>query len=803
MERGSIMLEPAEFPVILSPNLGCPEIVCADDLRAGKTVRLIVASQGDGLARPPDKMLAKMVYLRPCDGKPPAEIPLQIKEPAQEITDWNLLSDFPNLEATREMISDELHYNILGDPTRYWRVEGVIDLGNKGANNFPRLFDLVLKDKSSGREKVNYHAVQIVEQFPEQVKFIHLTDLHLSQRNDEILPEVLTARSEMTRRCIENRYVNFNENLRAFIKRANEMKHLDFVVITGDLVDYAFPGWDAGRDESENNWKTFVNIVTGGGKEKDRGNLGFRVPIFTSTGNHDWRLYPYDPKIHCEIFGLDKRIIKGYKYKYFDSREYPDSEEAKTARQFLSEASRQLRTGALGQGAITRVKTRAGQMMASRVTPWLLPAVTAAGLGGAGLITAQRVLWVILLGAEVPIMLTKGLVGRQARRLADFLVSNPLLAEAKALHYYLRHINPYFDYAFRYGRHSFVVMDTGTDVLTGDLLDGKGVRKLKHMSIEDNILGGSPDSMAFDSRQKYYNWSQIVWLERVLSTCNQQDYDGRTFVFLHAPPFNPPRRPMCRRIELRESERKDPYSSWIPECDCNLTFGTVNHYLRQFLCLCMGYREGELSTEVIKPTVRKVDIVFSGHAHTNIEFRVAEQWSQQESEHVIRVYCDAYSAAPPDKRDAQWPPTPLIVQTGACGPGGARAKNQTAGRGARHAGTENQTGARGARDAGTKNQTVTCGEGDPGTENQTGAREPESSHRVQKPPYYRLVRIDRQGRISDFSALDGEGKAVGWSDPIQRRTLGERLKSVRKTWRRWFGCQWCSVQKRWMRCTCG
>jgi hypothetical protein len=754
------MLESKEFPLILSPNLGCPEIVCAEALQAGGTFRLIIAMQDGGFSRSADRILGGTLFLRSSYG-PAREIPVQVAGQPQEIVEWNLLSSFPDVAATREMISSELHYNVLGNQTRYWKLEGSIAPrgraapANKNKKVSTGLFDLVLKDKASGQERVNHHAVQVVERFPSEARFIHLTDLHVAQRNDEILSEVLTARSEMTRDSIRQQYVNFNENLRAFIRRANEMARegqLDFVVITGDLVDFAFPGWDASRDQSENNWKTFVHIVTGGGKEGYRGNPGIQVPIFTSTGNHDWRLYPYDPKLHCDIFGLEKRIIQGYRYRYFDSSEYPDSNEARAARQFLSEASGQLKTGILGQGTVTKMKTAVGRMAASRVIPWVLPVLGVAGLGGAALqvggaspIAPEWLFWTVLAAVvEGPLLIAKGFVKRWACRFADFIVSNPLLAEPRALHYYLRHINPYLDYAFRYGDHCFIVMDTGSDVLTGDLLDGKRIWKLKRMSIKDNILGGSPDSRAFDSQRKYYNWSQIVWLENVLAACNRHDGNGRTFLFLHAPPVNLPRRLGHKGLKLREAEReKTEKHAWINECDCNLTFGTVNHYLRQFFYLCMGYCEGELGAEEAKPGVRKVDVVFCGHAHTNIEFRIAKEWIREDGAHAIRIYCDAYSRIRAADRDGPWwhKHTPLIVQTAACGLQGPRAE---------------------------------------------------------KPPYYRLVHIDGTGQISDFSSLDREGAAVGWSEPYSVRTLGQWLALTLATCLRWFGRCWYSVQKRWV-----
>lgn len=753
------MLESEEFPLILSPNLGCPEIISAEALMARRTIRLVVATQQSGLRGPPDRILGGALHLRSCS-EASWQIPLQVAGPPQEIPDWNLLTSFPSLEATREMISSELHYQILGDQTRYWRVDGRIEPAHlasrphEDGKAFPELFDLVLEDESSGQEKVNYHAVQIVARFPTEARFIHLTDLHVSQRNDEILDEVLMAKSELPRDRLRQQYVNFNENLRAFIHRANALAdegELDFVVITGDLVDYAFPGWDANRDESENNWKTFVNIVTGGGKEPSRDNHGINVPIFTSTGNHDWRLYPYDPKIHCRAFGLDRKILRGYHYAYFDSRDYPSSDLARTARGLAGVAHR----------TAAKVKTAVSSLAANRVIPWIFHMVAILGLGGVGLRRGQWQYGVILVAVEGLLLLGSRFIRRWTRWLADLAVSNPLLAEARALHYYLRHVNPYFDYAFRYGRHSFIVMDSGADVFTADLLDGKQAETLKRMSKKDNILGGSPDSRAFDSQRKYYNWSQIVWLENVLAMCQQHEDDSRTFLFLHAPPLNPPKRPRSTWIEFRESERKKNHfwldesnstlrcgtvnrclrqllylgkkkNPWISEFDCNLTFGTVNHYLRQFLYLCMGYCEGELGTERVEPRVRKVDIVFCGHAHTNIEFRIAKEWIRQYQEHAIRVYCDAYSQTRAQHPSGDWWPkhTPLIVQTAACGLKGANAET---------------------------------------------------------PPYFRPVYVDSGGQIRSFGAKDGNNHDVPWSGLYSPVTLGQLIVSGLKTCRRWLG----------------
>ena len=212
------------------------------------------------------------------------------------------------------------------------------------------------------------------------------------------------------------------------------------------------------------------------------------------------------------------------------------------------------------------------------------------------------------------------------------MVDNPIHAEAKSLHYYFKHINPYFDYAFSFGNHHFVLMDTGADVAA---LRAENLRKtvkpkyLKKLSMQDNFIGSSPDSMAFDDRQSCYNWEQIIWLDKVLSAASRKKriaMKGRTFICLHAPPVNYDIHYHDKLEELRESKLKEKneistfieteeepgiipemmlkiidYIPYIPQklgykrknndkC-LNLTYGTANHYLSQFFFMCMGYRE--------------------------------------------------------------------------------------------------------------------------------------------------------------------------------------------------------------------
>jgi hypothetical protein len=314
---------------------------------------------------------------------------------------------------------------------------------------------------------------------------------------------------------------------------------------------------------------------------------------------------------------------------------------------------------------------------------------------------------------------TKAITDWLVQERVKLIMDNPLYADPMALNYYLKHINPYLDYAFSWGKHSFIVMDTGADAVCGSFQDRKGLRNIKKMSFVGHILGGSPDSIAFDSEHTHYNWSQIVWLEKALAALNpvaspqsgkespqrtNTDARGeRTLLFLHAPPVNVPYDIQYVRDHLWESRRNGSKASWISKREHNLTFGTINHYLSQFFYLCLGFRESDISSGKADKVFGRVDLVFSGHTHRNIEFRI-----DKDEEHRIRIYADPYSERLAEsqrgREDAEswWEAhRPIMLQTAACG---FRGKHD------RH------------------------------------------------PPYYRRVAIGPEGEISDFGVWNLEGK---------------------------------------------
>jgi hypothetical protein len=560
---------------------------------------------------------------------------------------------------------------------------------NRTENGLPTLYDLVLINQSSCREQINYHAVQFVETFHQGCYFVHLTDLHLARRNDDILAEVLSDKTDREPSEIREKYINFNKHFREFVKAANKMREdreLHFVVITGDIVDFAFCGWEPDGNEAENNWKTFIEIVLG--EPEPLGSEispGIRVAIFTSTGNHDWRTWPYDPHEwkRYRTYGLEENEMKNCRFSSFDAVRHGKKRE-KLEAEMMRDVTKRYNLGAfttfpsrvapprlpgfmyLVLPAIWTVLLKLPQWVANTLQSWFLVALTAF-TGWVGLSLPQRLETIGLAAVPTGLRLLAEICMRCAIR---YVVDFPIYADSMALQYYLKYVNPYLDYAFKWGKHSFIVMDSGSDVFTGSFLDEKDLSDIKRMSVEDNILGGSPDSRGFDSSHLYYNWSQIVWLENVLAAIKQQeeeDEPGRTVIFVHAPPLNVEYSKQWVMRSLWESSRNNRQERRIPKKEYDLTYGTLNHYVGQFLFLCLGYPPSHEfhPDEQDEPTYNAVDIVFSGHAHRNIEFRL-----EIGGDEGIRIYSDKYNEllSPPSPGPVPPKPNgPFVVQTAACG----------------------------------------------------------------------------------------------------------------------------------------
>ena len=228
----------------------------------------------------------------------------------------------------------------------------------KDSNRDFLLFDIVHDIPNLSENKVNYHSIAIYDKDWNDFNFIHASDFHIARRNDFILhflrenirskinridskvkklskidKFVLTRDFEFKEEFQEDRYeelrtakYNFNYNLRKLIEFANNSaseRNLDFMFMTGDLIDYL--NIARGNFQYKNNFHVFLDILLGlnkglekppflGSDDEFVNKREILVPIFTTIGNHDYRKEHYGMRfgqIH-KIFGMTHSDVKGY-----------------------------------------------------------------------------------------------------------------------------------------------------------------------------------------------------------------------------------------------------------------------------------------------------------------------------------------------------------------------------------------------------------------------------------------------------------------------------------------------------------
>ncbi len=317
-----------ELPRILSPNLGCPIILPPEELHsAGLDV---VTAEGENSSAGQLRLVARPSF--PGEGE---EFSLELRD-REELTERTLPTQFQRVEETRFLISTVLHSFIFAGKARFFRYRAKVispvsgkALRRVGNELRPTLYDLILKKGEQELGSV-FHAL-CLRPGNRGLRFAHLTDLHIALRNDlydDNLSETITYSASQggSGAASESHFNNFNDNLRLFIRYANELAdrgELDFVLIPGDLVDFLSHGFHEREDYGDNNLQVFRNLILGAGNEVHRPqpNPGLKVPVFTSTGNHDWRFFPYDVAVHQ--FGLrgEKEVAKQFDLFWADEQE--------------------------------------------------------------------------------------------------------------------------------------------------------------------------------------------------------------------------------------------------------------------------------------------------------------------------------------------------------------------------------------------------------------------------------------------------------------------------------------------------
>jgi predicted MPP superfamily phosphohydrolase len=101
-------------------------------------------------------------------------------------------------------------------------------------------------------EKINYswpHAVSIIEQDPAEFRIVQLTDIHIGKAYNTI---------------------DEQQRLQSIIKVLNTVVHPDFIILTGDSVD-----WDK-QNENQNFYTELQSVL-----------IHCDAPVFTTLGNHE------------------------------------------------------------------------------------------------------------------------------------------------------------------------------------------------------------------------------------------------------------------------------------------------------------------------------------------------------------------------------------------------------------------------------------------------------------------------------------------------------------------------------------
>jgi hypothetical protein len=149
------------------------------------------------------------------------------------------------------------------------------------------LYDLALRLPHGRFHTLAPHALYARRDW-QNFGFIHATDLHVSRRVEAFRSSLRAAGQARSVRVMTNP----NDSLRALIRYANALHargQVDFILATGDLVDYVFENDDPRTGGG--NFSFLQRLLLGEAPSPDPEGVAseeLKVPIFTSLGNHDY-----------------------------------------------------------------------------------------------------------------------------------------------------------------------------------------------------------------------------------------------------------------------------------------------------------------------------------------------------------------------------------------------------------------------------------------------------------------------------------------------------------------------------------
>ena len=167
-----------------------------------------------------------------------------------------------------------------------------------------KLYDIAVKGDDGQWHVVGPHAVYYRASWS-TFGVAHTTDLHISRRIDAFRPKL----RELGRNEAADRLYNWNDRFRGFIRYANllhDQGKLDLILATGDIIDYQTENTE-GDEAAGGNAAFMRDLLLGRAPGPDFPDVEeLRVPIFLTTGNHDYRRYPYPLIWELDVIGPNK-----------------------------------------------------------------------------------------------------------------------------------------------------------------------------------------------------------------------------------------------------------------------------------------------------------------------------------------------------------------------------------------------------------------------------------------------------------------------------------------------------------------
>lgn len=154
------------------------------------------------------------------------------------------------------------------------------------------LYDVAVLKPDGGFQVIAPHCLYFRSNW-QDFGIAHTTDIHVSRRIDQFAPRLMAkGRTDAARKL-----VNFNDRFRGFIKYANFLHRegkLDVILATGDIIDYQTEKDDDPAVNPGGNAQFMLDLLRGRIASSTMPQVEeLRVPIFMTTGNHDYRRFPY------------------------------------------------------------------------------------------------------------------------------------------------------------------------------------------------------------------------------------------------------------------------------------------------------------------------------------------------------------------------------------------------------------------------------------------------------------------------------------------------------------------------------